>query len=282
MIANKKIAIQGYPGAFHEIAAHCYYPAHQLEVVPADSFDDLVEMVEKGEVADGGLMAIENTIAGSLLNNYQLLNNANLTITGEVFLRIRQNLMALPGEDIATLREVHSHPVAIEQCRQFFRQHRHIKLVASEDTALSAKRIHEQKLTGIGAIASTLAAERYEMNVIAEGIETNKKNYTRFLVIDRSIAAALPTAINKISISFSVPHEVGSLHKTLKMLAEHQANMTKVQSVPLVGEAWRYIFFVDFVLNNYKQTTVLLENLQAVTVGLKVLGQYAEGQHFDS
>lgn len=282
MIANKKIAIQGYPGAFHEIAAHCYYPAHQLEVVPADSFDDLVEMVEVGEEADGGLMAIENTIAGSLLNNYQLLNNSRLTITGEVFLRIRQNLMALPGENMTTLREVHSHPVAIEQCRQFFRQYRHIKLVASEDTALSAKRIHEQRLSGIGAIASTLAAHRYEMNMIAEGIETNKKNYTRFLVVDRNSVATLPTAINKISISFSVPHAVGSLHKVLEILASHNANMTKVQSVPLVGEAWRYIFFIDFILDNYRHITTLMEDLQSATVGLKVLGQYAEGQHFDS
>ncbi len=282
MNTTKRIAIQGYPGAFHEIATRCYYPEQSLEMIPADTFDELVEVVEAGIHADGGMMAIENTIAGSLLKNYQLLNSSGLQITGEVFLRIRQNLMALPGQKIEDLKEVHSHPVAIEQCRRFFKKYQHIKLVSMEDTALSAKRIREGELAGIGAIASTLAAERYDMDLLAEGIETNKKNFTRFLVVGKEVPTIFPSKINKISISFSVPHEAGSLHKALKVLADYQANMTKVQSVPLIGEAWRYIFFIDFILEKYSNFSAILEALGPHTAGIKILGQYQEGTLYDS
>ncbi len=278
----KRIAIQGYPGAFHEIATCCYYSKETIEVVPADTFDDLVDLVEAGTQVDGGLMAIENTIAGSLLNNYQLLNNSSLEITGEIFLRIRQNLMALPGQKISDLKEVHSHPIAIEQCRPFFKKYPQIKLVAMEDTALSAKRIREGKLTGIGAIASTLAAERYKMNLLAEGIETNKKNFTRFLVLDKEVPADFPIEINKVSICFSAPHKSGSLHAVLKVLADHRANMTKIQSVPMIGEAWRYIFFIDFIFEKYEDLSIITDQLTAHTVGLKILGKYREGTLYDS
>jgi len=282
MNKTKRIVIQGYPGAFHEIATRCYYPKDTIEIVAADTFDELVEVVETGTRADGGLMAIENTIAGSLLNNYQLLNNSDLRITGEVFLRIRQNLMALPGQKIEDLKEVHSHPIAIEQCRPFFKKHQHIKLIAMEDTALSAKRIREGELKGIGAIASSLAADRYKMNLLAEGIETNKKNFTRFLVVDKEAPTIVPAEINKISICFSVPHKAGSLHQALKVLADYQANMTKVQSVPLIGEAWRYIFFIDFILEKYNDLSAIIEQLGLHTAGLKILGQYQEGILHDS
>jgi len=282
MNITKRIAIQGYPGAFHEIATRCYYPKEVVEIVATDTFHELVEVVESGTRADGGLMAIENTIAGSLLNNYQLLNNSDLRITGEIFLRIRQNLMALPGQRIKDLKEVHSHPIAIEQCRPFFKKHQHIKLVAMEDTALSAKRIREGELTGIGAIASTLAADHYNMNLLAEGIETNKKNFTRFLVVDKKAPAIVPAKINKVSICFSVPHEAGSLHQALKVLADYRANMTKVQSVPLIGEAWRYIFFIDFILEKYDNLSAIIEQLRQHTARLKILGQYQEGILHDS
>jgi len=282
MNITKRIAIQGYPGAFHEIATRFYYPKETIDVVAADTFDELVELVEAGTQADGGLMAIENTIAGSLLNNYQLLNNSDLQITGEVFLRIRQNLMALPGQKIEDLKEVHSHPIAIIQCRPFFKKYPHIKLVSMEDTALSAKRIQEGSLTGVGAIASTLAADRYEMDLLAEGIETNKKNFTRFLVVSKAAATLVPAEINKISICFSVPHEAGSLHKALQVMADYRANMTKVQSVPLIGEAWRYIFFIDFILEKYSDLTAIMSQLEAHTAGLKILGQYREGTLYDS
>jgi len=282
MNVTKRIAIQGYPGAFHEIATRCYYPKGLVELVPMDTFEELVGEIENGTRADGGLMAIENTIAGSLLNNYQLLNKSNLKITGEVFLRIRQNLMALPGQTIENLREVHSHPIAIEQCRPFFKKHEHIKLIAMEDTALSAKRIRESELVGVGAIASTLAANHYEMNVLAEGIETNKKNFTRFLVVDKNVQKIIPTEINKISICFSAPHKAGSLHTALKVLADFRANMTKVQSVPLIGEAWRYIFFIDFILENYEHLSEIIDQLKLHTAGLKILGQYKEGTLYDS
>ncbi len=282
MNITKRIAIQGYPGAFHEIATCCYYPKEKIVIQPADTFDELVELVEAGTQVDGGLMAIENTIAGSLLNNYQLLYNSGLQITGEIFLRIRQNLMALPGQKISDLKEVHSHPVAIEQCRPFFKKYPYIKLVAMEDTALSAKRIREGELTGIGAIASTLAANRYQMNLLAEGIETNKKNFTRFLVLDKEIPTNPSGEINKVSICFSAPHEAGSLNSVLKVLADYQANMTKIQSVPLIGEAWRYIFFIDFILEKYTDLSSITKELVDYTVGLKILGEYSEGALYDS
>jgi len=219
MNRTKRIAIQGYPGAFHEIATRFYYP--------------------------------------------KVLNSSELKITGEVFLRIRQNLMALPGQKIEDLREVHSHPIAIIQCRPFFKKYPHIKLISMEDTALSAKRIREGALTGVGAIASSLAANRYEMDLLAEGIETNKKNFTRFLVIDKEVTPLMPAEINKVSICFSVPHKAGSLHKALQVLADHSANMTKVQSVPLIGEAWRYIFFIDFILEKYDDLATIMTQLKA-------------------
>ena len=151
-----------------------------------------------------------------------------------------------------------------------------------EDTALSAKRIREGNLVGVGAIASSLAADRYEMNLLAEGIETNKKNFTRFLVINKEDSANLSTQINKISICFSVPHEAGSLHKVLQVLADHRANMTKVQSVPLIGEAWRYIFFIDFILEKYTDLATIIAQLKVHTAGLKILGQYQKGILYDS
>ena len=276
-----KVAIQGVHGAFHEIAARRFHLAEEIDVVPADTFDILIQTVEKGE-ADAAVMAIENTIAGSLLRNYNLLNNSNLRIRGEVFLRIKQNLMALPGITIEDLEEVHSHPVALQQCEEFFEQYPKIKLVEAHDTALVAKEIREQGLTKIGAIGSELAAEIYDMNILGASIETYKKNFTRFLYItkDTHIDSILPD-FDKISLVFSVNHTVGSLHKALDVLSKNNCNLTKIQSAPIMDKPWEYLFFVDFVLGQYSNYPKAMVELHRVVSEIKVLGEYKSGEYFE-
>lgn len=278
--APLRVTIQGYQGAFHEIAARHCFNRKDLEIVPAHTFDQLVEMIEKGENADVGLMAIENTLAGSLMHNYHLLNESKLSIVGEVYLRIKQNLMTLPGVGIEDLTEVRSHPIAIAQCRAFFRQYPHIRLVETVDTALSAKMIRENKLETVGAIASTLAAELYELDIIAPGIETNKKNHTRFLVLNREEEAEVDT-VDKVSLCFATDHEVGSLYKVLAVLAAYNVNLTKIQSAPIIGRPWEYMFFVDFVVEGKVGFQQALDAIQPLTRNMKILGTYQRGRHFE-
>lgn len=273
-----RVAIQGVPGAFHEIAARQYFSPAAVDIIPALTFEDLVGMVENGVHADVGLMAMENTLAGGLMSNFRLLNESRLQAAGEVFLRIRQNLMALPGVEIADLREVHSHPIAIAQCREFFRQHPHIRLVEAEDTALSARNIREQGLQNVGAIGSSLAAELYGLNLLAESIETNKKNLTRFLVLQREEEAVEHPDSDKVSLSFTVDHEVGSLYKVLAVLAAYHANLTKIQSMPIIGKPWEYLFFLDFVAEGKLSHQQAVDAIRPITHHLKVLGVYPKGK----
>jgi prephenate dehydratase len=251
-----------------------------VEIVPAHTFRQLVEQVEGG-AADTGLMAIENTIAGSIIGNYRLLTASKLRAVGEVYLRIRQNLMALPGQRIEDLREVHSHPIAIAQCDEFFAQHPHIRLVEMEDTALSAQRIAQQQTKGVGAIASSLAASMYGLGLLAESIETNKLNFTRFLVLERQEAAQSITAADKVSLFFSLSHEVGSLHKVLAALSAHGANLTKIQSAPIEGRPWEYFFFVDFVKEGGTDWPAAVAAVRPFTHSLEVLGAYKQGHFFE-
>lgn len=276
-----RIVIQGYEGAFHEIAARFYYEGRAVEIVPAHTFDDLIEMVEGGEQADVALMAIENTIAGTLMYNYNLLNQSHLQITGETYLRIKQNLMVLPNTTIADLKEVHSHPIALAQCRKFFQNHPHIKLVSKVDTALSAKELRDNQTPHIGAVASTLAANMYELDILAESIETNKMNYTRFLVLERKIDAEIGEKINKISLHFTVKHEPGSLHKILAVLSAYNVNLTKIQSAPIVGKQWEYRFFVDFMVENRRFAEQAINAIRPLTPELKIMGMYQQGAHFE-
>lgn len=278
--APLKVTIQGYAGAFHEIAARHCFDQRALEIVPSHTFDQLVEKIEKGEEADVGLMAIENTLAGSLMNNYHLLNESRLSIVGEVYLRIKQNLMTLPGVRIEDLEEVHSHPIAIAQCRAFFQEHPHIQLVETVDTALSAKTVRDKKLKNVGALASTLAAEMYELDIIAAGIETNKKNHTRFLVLNREEDAKVET-VDKVSLCFATDHEVGSLYKVLAVLAAYNVNLTKIQSAPIIGRPWEYMFFVDFVVEGKVGYQQALDAIKPLTHDLRVLGTYQRGKHFE-
>ena len=276
-----KVAIQGVQGAFHEIAARRFHNAAEIDVVPADTFDILIQQVESGE-ADSAVMAIENTIAGSLLRNYNLLNNSNLRIRGEVFLRIKQNLMALPGISIEDLEEVHSHPVALQQCEEFFSQYPKIKLVESHDTALVAKEIREKGLTKIGAIGAELAAEIYNMNILGASIETYKKNFTRFLYItkENNESHILPD-FDKISLVFTTNHTVGSLYKALEVLSRNNCNLTKIQSAPIMDKPWEYMFFLDFTIGAYSNYPQAMLELHRVVGEIKVLGEYRSGEYFE-
>jgi prephenate dehydratase len=276
-----RVGIQGYAGAFHEIAARYCFQDNPIDIVPAHTFEDLVRMIEQQEQADVGLMAIENTLAGSLMHNYKLLHESRLSISGEVYLRIKQNLMALPGQRIEDLREVHSHPIAIAQCHAFFARHPHIRLVETVDTALSARQIREQEQQGIGAIASDLAAQLYGMEILAESIETDKKNHTRFLVLQREEQASPKPTAEKASLSFAVNHEVGSLYKVLAVLAAYNANLTKIQSAPIIGHPWEYRFFLDFVMEGSVGFEHAIEAIRPLTHDLRVLGIYAKGGHFE-
>ncbi len=276
-----RVCIQGGAGAFHDIAARKIFNGQAIEIIPAMTFRELIDKVEQQEEADLGIMAIENTIAGSILFNYRLINESKLRIIGEVYLRIQQNLMALPGESIENLQEVHSHPVAIEQCREYFRKYPQIRLVETEDTALSAKNILEKDLQGVGAIASEMAAEMYDMEILAHSIETNKQNYTRFLLLQPIHRSKLPAESNKVSLCFSVDHLIGSLHKVLAVLSAYHANLTKIESAPIIGKPWEYLFFVDFVMDGDLTYQQAIEAIRPITHDLKILGIYKQGSHFN-
>ena len=276
----KRIVIQGYPGAFHEMAARCYYEDDKIEIIPADTFRQLVEIVEDPGKADVAMMAIENTLAGGILHNYKLINSSRLHITGEIYLRIVQNLMALPGQRIEDIKEVHSHHMAIAQCRSFFRKYPHIRLIETIDTALSAKQIREEGKEGIAAIASTLAAEMYDLEILAPSIETNKKNHTRFLVLQHQYFSGNDAnKVDKASISFTTSHEAGSLNKVLSVLAAYNVNLSKIQSVPIEGRHWEYMFFVDLIAESSLRLDQALNAIRPICNNLKVLGIYRRGRH---
>jgi len=278
-----KVAIQGYNGAFHEIAARNYFQDQAIEIVQCLTFEDVVDHVLIGEEDHVGLMAIENTLGGSLMNNYRLLQENNLKVVGEVFLRVKQHLIGLPGASISNLEEVHSHPMAIAQCRNYFKNYPSIRLVEAEDTALSVKRVSEQSNPHIGAIGSQLAASIYDLEILEDSIETDKKNYTRFLVLRDADFNFFPQEkIEKVSISFSTGHEVGSLYKVLTVLAAYNVNLTKIQSAPIIGQPWEYMFFIDFVVEPGKITYIqALEAIKPLTNSLKVFGVYAQGKHYE-
>lgn len=279
-----RVAIQGVAGSFHHLAALHYFAGKSIEIVPAASFSRLVERMRDFPRPDFALMAIENSLAGSLLPNYQLLYASDLLVCGEVYLRITQNLMALPGRQIADLREVHSHPMAIAQCRPFFDRHPRIRLIETQDTADSARRLAAHPNSGIGVIASRYAAECYGLEVLAAGIETDSRNYTRFLVLhDRraGVAMADRTGDLKISLSFDLPHEAGSLQRALAGLAEDGASLTMIQSAPIVGRPWEYRFFADVLPSAHNQPEALLNGLERLTDELTVLGIYQTGNHYE-
>ncbi len=275
-----KVAIQGYRGAFHDIAVQRYFTSGNAEVIETDTFELITEKIIKKEVQFGA-MAIENSIYGMLMPNYNLLNRANLYIDGEVYLRIKQNLIVFPGVKHEDLKEVHSHPIAIEQCREYFKAFPQIKLIESVDTAYSVKELKEKKLKTRGAIASSLAAELYGMEVLTPSIETNKKNFTRFLILEKKKKHEKDETGDKASVIFTLSHEVGSLHHILTALAQNEANLTKIQSIPILGKPFEYSFWVDFIADNTAQIRHAIDTITPLTHELKVLGIYSKGKQHE-
>jgi prephenate dehydratase len=269
----KRIVIQGGYGAFHEIAANYYFEGEEIEILPRNTFKDVMKSLKKNN-ADFGIMAIENSLAGSILPNYSLLQDSTMHIIGEIYLRIEQNLVVLPGQTIEQIHEVYSHPMAILQCQDFFDKYPHIRVIESIDTALSAKDIRENVLKGVGAIASRAAAEKYHLEIIAQGIETHKKNYTRFLIIgENNNHKQGDGMINKASIHFALAHKIGSLSKILSILSYYEINLTKIQSMPIIGKDWEYQFYVDVEIEDYSLYQKSLEAIKPFTSNLGILGE---------
>lgn len=275
----KRIAIQGGYGAFHEIAALGYFENEEIEIVPRNTFKDLFKALKGGKV-DFGITAIENSIAGSIMPNYNLLLESNLQIVGEVYLRIKQNLVALPGQTIKDIKEVFSHPMAILQCQRFFDDHPNIRLIDTEDTALSAKAIADNQMKNAAAISSASAARKYELEIIAEGIETHKKNYTRFLILQGKNGDHQDvTSINKASLTFALAHKIGGLSKVLSILSFYDINLAKVQSMPIIGKDWEYQFFIDVEIESYRHYYQAIEAIRPFTSGLQIMGEYLKGKY---
>ena len=272
---DRKIAIQGVKGSFHEQAARLFYEEHGHivpEIVECSTFDGLYVSMDKG-VADAAVMAIENTVSGGLLPNFELLRKYDRKIKGEVFLRIQQNLMALPGQRIEDIKEVRTHYMAINQTRQFFKDYPWIRLVESEDTAKSAADIAHEGVMGVGAVASMLAADLYGLEVMAESIETYKQNFTRFLVLDDSIQIDREK-VNKASMCFTLPHTPGSLAHVLTILSFYGMNLTRIQSLSIPGQEWQYFFYVDIKFDDYLRYEQAVAAVRPLMEDLNVLGEY--------
>lgn len=276
----KRVAIQGALGSFHEIAAHQYFHDEEVECICCATFEEVFEAVAKDNKVIG-LVAIENTIAGSLLYNHELLRQSGTQIVGEYKLRISHSFVCLPDEEWKDITEVNSHPIALMQCRDFLNHHPSIKVVEAEDTALSAELIKKNNLRGHAAICSRAAAELYGMKILEEGIETNKHNFTRFLVVADSwqvdeINRHRSREVNKASLVFTLPHTEGSLSQVLSILSFYHINLTKIQSLPIIGREWEYQFYVDVTFDNvlrYKQSIIAITPL---TKELKILGEYEQ------
>jgi prephenate dehydratase len=273
----KTIAIQGGYGAFHEIAAHHYFKDEEIEILPRNTFRDMVTSL-KDRQSHYGIMAIENSLAGSILPNYSLIINTKMHITGEIYLRIKQNLVALPGVKISDLKEVYSHPMAILQCQEFFDAYPDIRVIESIDTALSAKEIGDKKLKDTGAISSQMAAEKFGLEILANSIETNKMNYTRFLILAENGIQIPPEEVNKASIYFTVAHKFGSLSKILSILSYYEINLAKIQSMPIPGKDWEYMFYVDVEINDFEMYRKSLDAIRPFTPALGILGEYKKGK----
>jgi prephenate dehydratase len=269
-----KVAIQGEHGSFHEVAARQYFIYDEVEIVPCSTFDLTLNTVKSGE-ADFAVMAIENARSGSILYNYTLIRESGLKILGEHNLRVKQNLMALPEQQITDIREIRSHPIAIAQCMTFLNQFPGMTLIESDDTAGSARQVSENKLMGVAAIAPAIAADIYGLDILAEGIETYKQNYTRFHVVGSEDKGN--TKGNKVSICFSTGHKPGSLAKVLVKLAELQINLSKIQSVPRLNGEWEYMFYLDLELNKNTKSEVIRRVLTKHTSNLEILGVYFKG-----
>ena len=276
----KRIAIQGIQGSFHDIASHRYFEGEEIELICCDTFEQVFEAMRKDHEVIA-LVAIENTIAGSLLHNYELLRDSGTTIVGEHKLRISHSIMCLPDDYWADIQEVNSHPVALMQCREFLAAHAGLKIVEVSDTAGAAAEIQRMQMRGHAAICHKDAARIYGMKVLQEGIETNKHNFTRFLVLsnpDKADELRDIRETNKASIVFTLPHEEGSLSAILSILSFYKLNLTKIQSLPIIGEEWQYMFYIDLAFSDHARYRQGLNAIKPLTTRLKLLGEYKNGR----
>jgi prephenate dehydratase len=272
----KTVAIQGVKGSFHHIVSQQFFdkPVSSIECL---TFDQVVDSLITKE-CDAAIMALENSIAGSIIPNYALINKFGLHIVGEHYLDIQHNLMALPNQSIKEIKEVYSHPMALLQCMEFFKLHPHIKLVEDKDTAEVAQRIQEKQLKGIGAIASAMAAEIFELDILAHSIQTIRHNETRFVIVKRTNSEVPENEINKASLKFEADHKRGSLAAILNVMSDCKLNLTKIQSLPIVETPWKYAFFVDVTFDVYSDFKKAKSIIDIMAQGFKVLGEYKKAK----
>jgi prephenate dehydratase len=268
----KTVAIQGIRGSYHHIVALQYFE-HPVDVIECMTFDRVVESIITNE-SDVAIMALENSIAGSILPNYALINKYDLHIVGEHYLDIQHNLMVLPNQTIEDIQEVYSHPMALLQCKEFFKNYPHIKLVEDKDTAEVSERIHLQKLKNIGAIASVMAAEIFELDILAHSIQTIKQNETRFAIVKTKNSVVPEDEINKASLKFETDHKRGSLAAILNVMSDCKLNLTKIQSMPIIETPWKYAFFVDVTFETYADFKKAKSIIEIMATNFKVLGEY--------
>lgn len=274
-----RVTIQGVAGCFHDAAAREHFQDKEVETVSFNTFPEMFEALDT-DASLMGIVAIENTIAGSILQNHELLRQRNLKVIGEHKKRISHVLCALPGQSIDSLTEVNSHPMALMQCELFLRRHKNLKMIESFDTAGSAKEIAEHKLLGHAAVCGDFAAKLYGLEILEEGIETNKRNFTRFLIVANSILAAeygpKESEINKSSIVFTLPHTGGALSKVLTILSFYDMNLSKIQSVPIIGREWEYRFYIDLTFKSIVRYHQAIDAVRPLTNELVILGEYKE------
>ena len=273
---NKIIAIQGAEGSNHHKVARDFY-GDNIQLKECMSFDALVAHLLDGSATDG-VMAIENTIAGSIIPNYALIDSNNLHIVGEEYLNIHHHLMALPGQTIKSIKEVWSHPMALLQCKEFFKKHPHIKLVEDVDTAEVAKRISKETIKGVAAIAPIIAAEIFELEVLEDDIQTIKDNSTRFVIVQTQKPTISSDLINKASLKFQLNHKRGSLAALLNVLSDCKMNLTKIQSLPVIETPWKYSFFVDVTFDQFTDYQKLIKIIEIMAEEFKILGTYINGR----
>lgn len=275
--SGRRVTIQGVAGCYHDAAARNYFKGEKIEPIECDSFEEMFGVLSN-DASLLGIMAIENTIAGSLLQNHELLRASDMQIVGEYKMRISHCLAALPGQTIDALTEVNSHPMALRQCEQYLLRHPNLKKIEKSDTAGSAKEIAERNLKGHAAICGEYAAKLYGLEILERGIETNKRNFTRFLILSDPLVAAearpKESEINKSSTVITLPHTTGALSKILTILSFYDINLTKIQSMPILGREWEYRFYIDLEFDSYYRYRQSIEAVRPLTNDLRIFGEY--------
>lgn len=275
----KRVTIQGIHGCYHDAAARNFFKDEEIETIPCETFPEMFNTL-RNDASLYGIVAIENTIAGSILPNHELLRQSNLQIIGEYKMHISHVLAALPGDTLESITEVNSHPMALMQCEQFLQRHPHIKMVEKFDTAGSAREISEKQLAHHAAICGKYAAELYGLNILAEDIQTIKRNFTRFLIVadpaTASDGASSRPQRNKASIVFTLPHTQGSLSKVLTIFTFYDINLSKIQSLPILGREWEYRFYINLTFSDYMRFKQSIDAVKPLINDFKILGEYDE------